>query len=202
MIRIVLWRHGITAWNQERRIQGQTDEPLCDEGRDELRARNVPPGILSWRWVSSPLARTYETAMILSGRNEGEIPTDPRLKEMDWGEWEGELLEDLRSRFGGDMAANELRGLHFRPTGGECPADVQKRALELVAEVAASGCDHSVVTHKGVIRALMAHALDWDMTGKPPIKLQWSQPHLLRVDKAGQVVSAKFNLVGDEADLA
>lgn len=202
MIRIVLWRHGITAWNLVRRIQGQTDEPLCDEGREELRARTVPAVLRSWNWVSSPLSRTLETATILSGREENDIPTDRRLMEMDWGEWEGELLEDLRSRFGGDMAANELRGLHFRPTGGECPADVQRRALEWVAETAASGRDHAVVTHKGVIRALMAHALEWDMTGKPPIKLQWSRPHLLRVDSAGQVLSASFNLAGDEAELA
>lgn len=202
MIRVVLWRHGITGWNLERRIQGQTDEPLCDEGRRELRQRTVPSGLLSWRWMSSPLARTRETAMILSGREGSEIPTDPRLMEMYWGEWEGELLVDLRARHGDRMATNELRGLHFRPTGGESPADVQKRALDWLGSVAADGSDLSVVTHKGVIRALMAHALDWDMLGKSPVKLEWTRPHLLRVDGNGTILSSEFNLVGDEAVLA
>ncbi len=201
-VQVVLWRHGITAWNQVRRIQGQRDEPLSDEGRRELRERSVPEHLLHWPWVSSPLGRARETAEILSRRAAAEIPTDDRLMEMDWGDWEGELLADLRDRYGEEMAANEARGLYFRPTSGECPAEVQVRALEWLAEIAATGRDHVAVTHKGVIRVIMAKALDWDMTGKPPVKLRWTCPHRLTVGPDGDIQSAEFNLVENEPERA
>lgn len=201
-VRVVLWRHGITAWNRAGRIQGRRDEPLSDEGRLELRARAVPRYLMEWPWVSSPLVRARETAGILSRRPVAEIPADDRLMEMDWGDWEGEPLCDLRARYGGEMAANEARGLYFRPPSGECPVEVQARALEWLADIAATGRDHAAVTHKGVIRVIMAKALDWDMTGRPPVRLRWTCPHRLAVEPGGAIRSAEFNLVDNEPERA
>ena len=71
------------------------------------------------RVFSSPLSRARETAIILTGRT----PTlDPRLSEMAWGRFEGRRLADLRAEAPGEMAANEARGLDFRPPGGRARA--------------------------------------------------------------------------------
>ncbi|HEY9536178.1 MAG TPA: histidine phosphatase family protein, partial [Kiloniellaceae bacterium] len=72
---------------------------------------------------------------------------------------------------GAGMAANEARGLDFRPPGGESPRDVQDRLRPLLAELADAGEDVVAVSHKGVLRALYALASGWDMRGKPATKL-------------------------------
>src|SRR3546814_16815565 len=69
------------------------------------------------------------------------------------------------------MAANEARGLDFRPPGGESPRDVQDRLRPLLAELADAGEDVVAVSHKGVLRALYALASGWDLRGKPATKL-------------------------------
>ena len=96
MTRVALIRHGPTAWNEARRIQGHQDQPLSDAGRDEVARWRVPPEIAAFDWVSSPLIRAVETARLLGAP--APLATDPRLVEMDWGEWEGHTLAELRER--------------------------------------------------------------------------------------------------------
>jgi probable phosphoglycerate mutase len=192
-VSVSLIRHGITAWNLERRIQGRTDEPLCAHGRNALAARSLPRKLKNLPWVSSPLVRARETAAILSGKPLEEIAVEGRLAEMSWGEWEGALLHDLRQQHGADMAENEARGLHFRPPGGESPFEVQERGRDWLADVARQGADLVAVTHKGVIRALVAHAIDWDMIGKAPVKLDWTAVHRLGVSADGDVSILELN---------
>ena len=71
-------------------------------------------------WITSPLHRATETAKIL---NLNEIRTDIRLIEMNWGEWEGRKLKDLREQHGASLAENEDRGLDMQPPGGETPRE-------------------------------------------------------------------------------
>jgi probable phosphoglycerate mutase len=193
MVTVAFIRHGITAWNLEGRIQGRTDVPLSPAGREILAARVLQQELKDMPWVASPLVRARETAAILSGRAIGEIEVDDRLAEMSWGQWEGSVLEDLRQGHGVTMAENEGRGIHFRPPGGESPFEVQARVREWLTEVAGAGDDVVAVTHKGVIRALMARALGWDMTGKPPVKLDWSAVHRFEVAEDGGVRVVELN---------
>lgn len=168
------------------RIQGRTDIPLSAEGRAAVAAWRLPPELAAFDAVSSPLGRAVETAEALcAGAGVGGPRIEPRLAEMDWGEWEGRRLEELRRELGGAMAANEARGLDFRPEGGESPRDVLARLLPWLAEVGAAGRPTLAVTHKGVIRALLAEAVGWDMTGKPPVRLDWSSAHVFAVDRRG-----------------
>ena len=196
MATVTLIRHGITAWNVDRRIQGRTDIPLCPAGREALAARVLPRELKDLAWVASPLTRARETATILSGKASEEIGIEDRLVEMSWGQWEGELLEDLRRRHGRAMVDNEARGRHFRPPGGESPFEVQARVRNWLADVARRGADVVAVTHKGVIRALVADALGWDMTGKAPVRLDWSAVHRFAADRDGGVEVVELNGVG------
>jgi probable phosphoglycerate mutase len=146
-------RHGPTAWTEENRIQGHSDIPLSAAGRDMVCGWRVPPDLAAYDWVSSPLSRARETAVLLSGR---EPAIEPRLKEMSYGEWEGLRLPDLRAELGDEMVENEARGLDFRPPGGESPGELQDRLRPWLAEVAARGRSTLAVAHHGVLRALFS----------------------------------------------
>jgi probable phosphoglycerate mutase len=93
------------------------------------------------------------------------------------------------------MAENEARGLDFRPPGGESPRDVQARLEPWLAALAAGDQAINVaVAHKGVIRALYALAVGWDMTGKPPEKLRDGCGHLFEIDEAGRPAVVRLNV--------
>jgi probable phosphoglycerate mutase len=188
MTLLALLRHGATDWTESGRIQGRHDVPLSAAGRAALRERTLPGACRSMRMVTSPLARCVETAALLGAP---DAPREPRLIEMDWGAREGRTLADLRSELGGTMTANESRGLDFRPQGGESPREVLARVSSWLAEL-----DRPLlaVTHRGVIRVVLAAATGWDMTGKPPAKLDWSAVHLFRL-AAGRPQVERLNAV-------
>jgi len=180
-MRLVLLRHGPTEWNAERRLQGRADVPLSPAGRAAVARRRIPPELADLCWLASPLARARETAGLLGV----EAAEEPALIEMDYGAWEGRTLAEIRAADPAAAAANEARGLDFRPPGGESPRDVQARLTALGRRLLAEGRDTAAVTHKGVIRAAMALATGWDMTGRPPLRLDWTAAHLFLLDAAG-----------------
>lgn len=194
MSRLLLIRHGATAWNEAGRIQGRSDPGLSAGGRAAVARWALPAGA-AWaaeaRWICSPLRRARETAEILHG---APVACEPRLAEMDWGAWEGRSLAGLRDEFGADMIANEGRGLDFRPPGGESPREVQRRLQPLLAELAAVGADVVAVSHKGVLRAVYALASGWDLTGKPPAKLRDGCAQSFTLDRAGRPRVERLNI--------
>lgn len=189
---VSLLRHGSTAWNEAGRMQGRSDVPLSAHGRAQVRSWRVPIDP-AWpaQWTSSPLCRAVETAEILSG---AAPCRESALTEMDWGEWEGFGLDALRDRFGAEFARNEAAGLDFRPPGGESPRDVQHRVQRWLKVIAAQGRPVIAVTHKGVLRAVLATAIGWNMTGKPPIRLQEEALHRFAVDGSGTVLVLECNV--------
>ena len=189
--RLALIRHARTAWSEAGYIQGRADPPLSERGRAEAARWVLPPELEGVAWVASPLARAVETARLLGAI---QLTTEARLIEMDWGEWEGRMLADLRTEIGAAMAENEARGLDFTPAGGESPRLVQTRVRPWLAEVARGGRAVAAVTHKGVIRAILALACDWDMTGAPPVELDWSCVHLFRLAPSGAPRPERLNL--------
>jgi broad specificity phosphatase PhoE len=181
MTLLALIRHAPTAWNRDGRMQGHEDVPLLEESRADLRRRRIPPQYAHFRVLSSPLRRCIDTAAALGLI----VSRDARLIEMDWGAYQGHTLAELRAQHGFDLAANEARGLDFRPPGGESPRDVQARVFPLLAEIAAIGKPTLAVTHRGVIRAVHAHAAGWDMTGQPPQEFDVYALHVFRLERDG-----------------
>jgi broad specificity phosphatase PhoE len=196
MIALALLRHGATAWNAERRIQGTTDLALSPAGRAAVARWRLPAGWPSRRWVTSPLARARETAAILAERHDGEraITVEPRLAEMSHGAWEGRRLADLRAELGAAMAANEARGLDYRAPGGESPRELQRRLRPWLLEIARGGEPVLAITHKGVIRALYAAATGWDMIAKPRDRLADAALHCFRLAGDGALAIDRLNL--------
>ncbi len=126
MTPLVMIRHGPTLWNEEKRLQGHTDIPLSDKGREIVSGWVVPSFFDQYRWMCSPLHRARETAELLGAK---DLEIEPRLMEMNYGKWEGSRLDDLRKGLGEAMAENEARGLDFQPEGGETPREVQARLI-------------------------------------------------------------------------
>ncbi|MDB3952656.1 histidine phosphatase family protein [Alphaproteobacteria bacterium] len=191
MTAIAMIRHGPTEWNENGIVQGRSDIPLSMRGRKQVASFEIPAKLQNFDWVASPLRRAAETAHILSGHM---VPTDDRLVEMDWSSWEGQTLSALRAELGDLTAAWEAEGLDFRAPGGESPRDVQERLKPFLLDRARLARDTIVVCHKGVIRAVYALAIGWDMKSKPPIKMQDGCAQLFSLDEKGMPETLEFDV--------
>ena len=197
MIQLFTIRHAPTNWNAEKRLQGHTDIPITEASRAWVSRWQLPDQFAGFGWISSPLQRCRTTAETLRG---APVDIERRLIEMSFGDWEGEILPDLRDRLGADMQENEDQGLDFLPPNGESPRMVQDRIAPLLTELAQAGRPMVAVTHFGVIRALMARACDWPMLGKPPVKLRHGCGHLFELDERGHPSAVEMNIpLTDEA---
>jgi len=188
MTRLIVLRHGPTEWNSDGRIQGHSDIPLSEAGRKIVGDWHLEPGFAAFVCVTSPLVRARETARIMGLK---PARTVVELTEMNWGDWEGRRLPDLRAERGAAMSENERQGLDFRPPGGESPRDIQGRLggwLRGLSEPTVA------VSHKGVIRALYALASGWDMTDDPPQKLRDGMAHAFVIDGDGNPTVERLNI--------
>ena len=191
-------RHAPTTWNEAGLIQGHTDTPLSEAGRAQLANWAPPAQLLAAEWVCSPLQRCRDTARHLAGRS---VATDDLLKEMFWGDWQGETLPGLRQRLGEEMTRREALGWDFRPPNGESPRDVAVRLKAFLSKVAEREQPTVAVTHRGVIRAAFALATGWDFLGKPPFKMKREAVQLfwLSADGSLEVRAANVPLLAEEA---
>ncbi len=156
---LVVWRHGRTAWNDAGRFQGHADPPMDAVGHAQAAAAGralaaLSPGAI----VSSDLARATGTAAYLAAETGLAVTPEPRLREVDVGEWSGLSREEIAERFP-ETFAGWLRGEDVRREGGETMGEVTARALSAVTDhlvaVPAGGGPLVVVTHGGTSRSLV-----------------------------------------------
>lgn len=191
-VRLALMRHAPTDWNEAGRLQGMTDTPLNARGEALARSWRLPLPAAGWRRWCSPLQRARRTAELL--RPDVPVTIESRLREMSFGIWEGRSVAELRAALGESFIAAERLGVDFHPPGGESPRQVMERVGGWMAERAASG-EHAVaVVHKAVLRAVLALATGWDMTGRQPVKLDWRALHVFVARRDGTVALDAPNL--------
>ncbi len=181
-MKLILIRHGPTAWNREKRIQGHNDQPLSREGIEWVRSRIIADQYKQLPWYCSPLQRARETARLMG------IPNpiiEPALIEMNWGDWEGEVLKPLRKRLGDTMRLNEARGLDFCPPNGESPRQVQARLKAWLAGPVNKKQNCAAVVHQGIIRCMISMVTDWDMRGEIPFQLDWYLGFVFNINESG-----------------
>lgn len=144
--RLLLVRHGQSTWNAEGRWQGQADPPLSELGIEQARAAATAIGPVDAIW-SSDLARSRDTARILSGHLGLAVATDARIRERDAGPWTGLTREEIEARYPGHLADGR------RPPGFETDDALTRRVCAALAEFATrlDGGTGVVVTHGGVI---------------------------------------------------
>jgi probable phosphoglycerate mutase len=189
---LVAIRHAPTEWNAAKRLQGRTDIALSVAGIAAARGWRRDPGWSTYRVLASPLKRAQETARLLFP--DGAIETEPRLIEMDFGDWEGKVLAELRAAPGAAAEERERLGLDFSAPGGETPRQVQARLQPLLIEIAVAGRPTVIVTHKAVLRALLSLATGWEMLGKPPVKLKPDSAHLFLLNARGGISVERMNV--------
>ena len=156
---VLVWRHGQTAWNAQRRFQGQLDVELDDLGRAQAaRAAALLAGFSPSAIVASDLVRARETAQALADVTGLPIATDPRLREIDVGVWQGLTFDEVSERFPVE-AAMWRDGGDGRRGGGESLVEVGARAVAAVDDALrdlADGATLVVVTHGAAGRAIVA----------------------------------------------
>ncbi len=158
---LLLIRHGLTAWNSSGRFQGRSDVPLSPDGLAQARA--LADALADERIeaaYSSDLARAVTTAeTILRGRSL-PLVRDARLREFDFGAWEGKTWAEITATFpnAGGRASTSARD--YQPEGGESFAEVRERVRAWWKEHASSdGRRALVVAHAGTLHALLAELL-------------------------------------------
>jgi broad specificity phosphatase PhoE len=171
----VLWRHGQTVWNVEKRFQGQSDIPLDEVGVQQAeRAARLLAGLRPDAIFSSDLRRATGTAAPLSRIMGLPITADKDLRERYGGEWEGLLDSEIRERYPAEHAI-------WSPPKGESAHAVGERvcgALERAAASLPAGGLAVVVSHGAAIRLGMARLLKvpeelWGVFG-PLANCSWS----------------------------
>lgn len=157
MTEFVLVRHGETDWNAERRIQGSTDIPLNDLGRQQAKLAADALHDIAWDVIlSSPLQRAYETATIIVGElglDASVIATNPDLRERSYGHAEGLTVPERKIRFPDDIWPD-----------AETPKQMDLRTGAVIYELAEmhAGKRVLIVAHGGWIRAALRVASSFD----------------------------------------
>ncbi len=188
-ITIYFIRHGETDWNKIQRYQGQTDIPLNDTGRAQA-ARNG--GVLGQvlgaaktevDYVASPLERATETMEIVRA-SMGIAPqpfrTDDRLKEQNFGHWEGLIWSELPTLDPEGFAARQADAWNWVPRDGENYAMVRTRVLEWLDGIER---DTVVVSHGNISRSVRGILLALEPAVIP--KLEVPQDRFLRIRGGG-----------------
>ena len=151
--KLLLLRHGRTAWNADRRFQGQADPPLDDVGRVQAYEASamvaaMKPDLL----VSSDLQRALQTAEQVAVPCGLPVRVEPRLRERGLGHWEGLTRDEVAARYP-DEIADWAAGRDVSRRGGETREQVAERACAAFAELPHVPVT-VIVTHSATAMAL------------------------------------------------
>jgi alpha-ribazole phosphatase len=172
---IFLIRHTQTA-NAEGLCYGQSDIGLAISFPEEVEALHDKLPILDQdcRVFSSPLTRCVQLAQTFSE----SVITDARLQELNFGDWEGQRFDDI------DQVALQHWSDNFAtatPPNGESFAELYQRTGEFWQELLAHPSDQVIiVTHAGVIRAILARVLSLPPANAFQFRIDSSSVHKLR----------------------
>jgi broad specificity phosphatase PhoE len=139
MTRFCLIRHGQTDWNLEGRYQGQSDVPLNETGRAQadILAQQLQ-GQSFAAIYSGDLERAKETAEIIATSIHLPVTVEPRLREINQGEWEGQLVDVIKARYVELWQQRTMDPACVCPPGGETVGEVAQRvyaALDAIARI-------------------------------------------------------------------
>lgn len=157
LARIDLLRHGEPRGGP--RYRGVTDDPLTATGWRQMWAavENGP----SWqRIVTSPLARCADFARALARRRSIPLSVDARLREIDFGPWEGRTAAELLRTDAGALRRFWRDPWNHPTPGGESLQQMQERLLAAWRDLAGARTRLLVITHGGPIRMLLCHLRD------------------------------------------
>jgi 2,3-bisphosphoglycerate-dependent phosphoglycerate mutase len=201
-MRLLLVRHGETAWNAVGRLQGQTPLPLNARGQRQAVALTRAIATESVQAVySSDLQRARQTAHSIATALGLLVQHEAGWREMAFGRWEGLTWAEIQQRDPAALAAWQADSLHVAPPEGETLAQVHERVKAAFAGLIAAHQGHTVVvvSHGGPLRLLLCLTL-----GLPPqahwrFMLHPGSLSALHLDEPG-VVLTRLNYVPGWSD--
>jgi len=160
-VRLLLARHGQTGWHRDNRYVSRTDIGLTDTGRKQARylaCRAEQEGVDLV--LCSPLTRALETAKPAAVALGLKLETDERLRELDFGEWEGKTLAEIRREDPDTVRLFEENAEHGFP-GGEQLSEGAARVLAVFADLSRSHASRTVllVAHNTLLRLALCRIL-------------------------------------------
>jgi broad specificity phosphatase PhoE len=204
---LYMLRHGETAWNIGRRMQGTRNSDLTPRGRAQAAAMGRAlkaelaraPG--PTRFLRSPLGRTCETSLII-GRELGLDPSewrdDARLVELSYGDWEGFTWKEIEQHTPNALADWRADPQGFCPPGGESHFELRRRSAAALADIIAAH-QRTVVVGHGVSGAVL-RGLNLGLDARAMFVLEKPQDAFFRLTQgAEERLLAAFD--ADEARL-
>jgi broad specificity phosphatase PhoE len=161
-VRILLARHGETVFNVEGRWQGQSDSPLTERG--VAQAEQLALALANERVAAvyaSDLGRAFKTAEHVAAPHGLQVVSDPRLREIDVGDWTGLSRAEIMAIDGERLQAWAERPATVKHPNGEGLGEAQSRALSFFAErmPAHAGDTVVVITHGAIGQAILVHSM-------------------------------------------
>jgi alpha-ribazole phosphatase len=157
--KVILVRHGRTAWHAEGRYAGTADVPLDELGLQQAERaadhlRDAKIDVI----FSSPLSRCLELANKVAAFHDLEVIVDDRLREIDLGRWDGETYKEIFEKDGEMLRKWTRDPTSMTIPGGESLHEVQERSMEWLTEMSGRFADGNVLasSHGGPIRAMLA----------------------------------------------
>lgn len=201
--RLYLVRHGETLANREYRYIGTRDDPLSPLGETQaFQLAEALSGLPITAVYSSPLQRTYHTAIQIAARHSLEVQRIDDLRECDFGTWEGlsraEVLE--RSQEDSQHLREWEQNTSVAPPGGESFEALQQRVVTTVERLAHAYPDQAIVlvSHVGPIKVLLSAALGAPLSSAFRISLD---PATISVVDWRNAAYATVRLVNSHAHL-
>lgn len=175
--RVLAIRHGETDWNVATRIQGLTDIPLNERGRQQAsRLAQALAGETLHAIYTSDLQRARDTAAAVAQSCGAPLREDTGLRERHFGDFEGATFEEIAQRWPEDALRWRRRDPDFGPTGGEVLQDFFDRSVAAAHRLAAA--------HTGQTIALVAHGGVLDCLYRAATRLELQAPRTWQVGNA------------------
>jgi len=155
--RLLVLRHGQTAWNVDQRIQGQLDIPLNEHGLWQAEQLALAlAGEELHAVYSSDLQRAVATAAPLARGAGLALQTDRALRERAFGDFEGVSFREIEQRWPEAASRWRRREPDFAPGGGETLRQFYARSVQAATQLAARhpGQTVALVAHGGVLDCL------------------------------------------------
>jgi probable phosphoglycerate mutase len=164
--RVLLVRHGGTVFSAADRFAGSSNVDLSNDGRAQaakLGVRLAPATIDAV--YASPMRRTIDTARLIIGSRKLDIQQMDGLREVDHGQWEGQVHKDVEKKFADEYKAWDADPFVEAPPGGETGLQVLQRALPALRQIVIDNPGRTVLVacHKATNRILLCSLLGMDM---------------------------------------
>jgi len=164
---ICVLRHGQTEWNVAGRHQGRQDSPLTELGRKQAVTqgdilRSVLGDLSQFEIYSSPQGRSRSSAKLAMGDLDELVCEDLRLREVNFGAWEGLTLEEVERRWPELADEGDAFSWHFYSPGGESYEELSDRARGFLGDLSGPSI---IFTHGITSRVLRGIYLGLDMDG-------------------------------------